>query len=101
MGYELCGGVTMEEVDGESIFTTKQGDAAVLNETAAYIVKLLLDGAGHDAAMEKAAEIYEADRETIRRDIWELMRELTQKELICPCCRQADERMAAATIGEA
>ncbi len=82
MKYKLYKGVTIEHVDGHNVLITERGDAAVLNETAEYILGLLLDGTDYEAVIQKTAKIYKLDRDIVSGDFEKLVRELMDKELI-------------------
>ncbi len=83
MNYKLCEGVTIEHVDGHSILITEKGDAAVLNETAEFILDLIIiNGADDKAAIQKTSEIYNVDSNIVNSDVEKLVCELADKELI-------------------
>jgi hypothetical protein len=84
MNYKLCEDVTIEEVDNNSILVSEKGDAAILNETAAQILKLLLAGQEVQKIAEIIAKDYGIDEHTVRNDVEELICELADKKLVLP-----------------
>jgi hypothetical protein len=82
MNYKLCEGVTIEHVDGHGILITEKGDAAVLNETAEFILSLLINGNDDKVAIQKVAETYNVDNSIVNSDVEKLVCELADKELI-------------------
>lgn len=82
MSYKLGNGVTIENVDGNSILITERGDAAVLNETGAYILDLLLKNNGYEDVIDKIKEIYKVDSNIVGNDVQKLVCELINKGLI-------------------
>lgn len=83
MKYELCEGVTIENIDGQNILTTERGDAAVLNETAQAILSHVLGETDCTSAVQKLADVYNVDSNTVREDAEQLLSELMEKQLIC------------------
>jgi len=83
MSFILENGVSIECVDGQSIMITAVGDAAVLNETADYMLKELLKGVEKDAIVNMIVTKYEIDVDTVLKDLDNLVHELMNKKLIC------------------
>ena len=84
MKYELCDGVTIENIDGETILITSKGDTAVLNESAQAILSHVLSGVDCTSAVQTVADMYDADSTTIRDDAKRFLSRLMEKELIKP-----------------
>ena len=82
MKYGLCTDVTIENIDGQSILITKNGDAAVLNETAHTILSYVLNGVDCTSTATKLADVYHIDEHTISEDMKRLVSELVDKKLI-------------------
>ena len=82
MKYQLSRGVTIERVDGQSIMITEAGDAAVLNETAGYILDHLLNGEKIDTIVQSTLQNYEVEYSVVTKDIEALLLALKNKGLI-------------------
>lgn len=82
MGYKLCERVSIEHVDGHDILITERGDAAVLNETAEYVLNCLLNRIGYEEVIQKTSEIYDTDSSIVTKDVEVLVCELMNKELL-------------------
>ncbi|WP_041559610.1 PqqD family protein [Afipia carboxidovorans] len=82
MGVQLTPGTSLTTIEGKSVlFSVKTGESYGLNDMAAEMLKLCLEG-GVDHAAERLAQDYNAPLEEIRNDINELARDLVQAKLV-------------------
>lgn len=82
MDVQLTPGTSLTIIEGKSVlFSVKTGASYGLNETAAQMLKLGLEG-GLDHAAEWISQNYNAPIEEIRRDLDELARTLVQAKLV-------------------
>jgi len=82
MGVQLTPGTSLTTIEGKSVlFSVKTGESYGLNDMAAEMLKLCLEG-GVDHAAERLAQDYNAPLEEIRNDINELTRDLVQAKLV-------------------
>lgn len=80
--YALFDGVSLNEIDGKTVlFSLKTGDSFGLNESAAIMLKKVIDD-GFSAALDACAELFEADRAIIETDLRELLAELEGNQLL-------------------
>lgn len=82
MSVQLTPGTSLTTIEGKSVlFSVKTGESYGLNDMAAEMLKLCLEG-GVDHAAERLAQDYNAPLEEIRNDINELARDLVQAKLV-------------------
>ena len=82
MSVQLTPGTSLTTIEGKSVlFSVKTGESYGLNDMAAEMLKLCLEG-GVDHAAERLARDYNAPLEEIRNDINELARDLVQAKLV-------------------
>ena len=82
MGVQLTPGTSLTTIEGKSVlFSVKTGESYGLNEMAAEMLRLCLQG-GIDHAAERLAKDYNAPVEEIRNDIDGLARSLVQAKLV-------------------
>lgn len=82
MGVQLTPGTSLTTIEGKSVlFSVKTGESYGLNDMAAEMLKLCLEG-GVDHAAERLAQDYNAPFEEIRNDINEFARDLVQAKLV-------------------
>ncbi|BEV46139.1 PqqD family protein [Afipia carboxidovorans] len=82
MSVQLTPGTSLTTIEGKSVlFSVKTGESYGLNDMAAEMLKLCLEG-GVDHAAERLAQDYNAPLEEIRNDINELTRDLVQAKLV-------------------
>jgi hypothetical protein len=78
----LSPGITLTHIEGKDVlFSVHTGDSYGLNETAARMLRLALEG-DLDEAAARLAEEYGATRGEIRADLDDLVTELTNLKLI-------------------
>lgn len=82
MEIRLAPGTSMTSIEGKSVlFSVRTGESYGLNEVAAQMLRLGLEG-GLDHAARCLAKEYSARVEEIRSDLDELARDLMQAKLI-------------------
>lgn len=82
MRIQLTPGTTLTTIEGKSVlFSVKTGESYGLNETAAEMLKLGLEG-GVDHAVAWFAQNYNVPAEEIRSDLDELARDLVRVKLV-------------------
>lgn len=82
MGIRLAAGTSLTIIEGKSVlFSVKTGESYGLNEVAARMLELGLEG-GLAYAAERLAKDYDAPVDEIRNDLDELARDLAQARLI-------------------
>lgn len=82
MDIRLTPGTSLTTIEGKSVlFSVKTGESFGLNEVAAQMLKLGLEG-GLDHAAQCLAKDYNAPLEEIRSDLDELARNLVQAKLV-------------------
>ncbi|MCO5131569.1 MAG: PqqD family protein [Xanthobacteraceae bacterium] len=78
---QLTPGTSLTTIEGKSVlFSVKTGESYGLNETAAEMLRLGLDG-GIDHAVAWFAQNYDVPAEEIRSDLEELARDLVKVKL--------------------
>jgi len=81
MRIQLTPGTSLTSIEGKSVlFSVKTGESYGLNETAAEMLKLGLEG-GIDHAVAWFVQNYDAPPDEIRGDIDELARDLERVKL--------------------
>jgi VIT1/CCC1 family predicted Fe2+/Mn2+ transporter len=82
MHIRLAPGTTLTLVEGKDVlFSVKSGDSYGLNETAARMLRLGLE-ANLEEVVNRLAEEYGAERNEIREDFEQLVRELVQLKFV-------------------
>ena len=82
--FRLVDGVTLNEIDGKTVlFSMKSGDSFGLNESAAVLLKSLLDS-DFDSAVAACAQLFEVTEDVIRPDLTELIEHLTGEGILVP-----------------
>jgi VIT1/CCC1 family predicted Fe2+/Mn2+ transporter len=82
MHIRLAPGTTLTIVEGKDVlFSVKSGDSYGLNETAARMLRLGLE-ANLEEVVNRLAEEYGAERNEIREDFEQLVRELVQLKFV-------------------
>ena len=82
MHIRLAPGTTLTNVEGKDVlFSVKTGDSYGLNETAARMLRVGC-GANLDEAVDQLAAEYSVERNEIRDDFKELVRELVQLKFV-------------------
>jgi uncharacterized protein YlzI (FlbEa/FlbD family) len=82
MHIRLAPGTTLTLVEGKDVlFSVKSGDSYGLNETAARMLRLGLE-ADLEEVVNRLAEEYGAERNEIREDFEQLVRELVQLKFV-------------------
>ena len=81
MQVRLSPGTSLTVIEGKSVlFSVKSGESYGLNETAAQMLRLSLEG-GLSATAAQLAQDYEAPVEEIRCDLEALMQDLVRAKL--------------------
>lgn len=81
MRIQLTAGTSLTTIEGKSVlFSVKTGESYGLNETAAEMLRLGLEG-GIDHAVELLAQNYNAPAAEIRSDLDELTHDLVRVKL--------------------
>lgn len=81
MRIQLTAGTSLTTIEGKSVlFSVKTGESYGLNETAAEMLRLGLEG-GIDHAVELLAQNYNAPTAEIRSDLHELTQDLVRVKL--------------------
>ncbi len=84
MNIRLAAGTTLTSVEGTDVlFSVRTGESYGLNETAAQMIRLSLQGGVGQAATQMAAE-YGVNADDIRGDIVQLIQELVQLRMVEP-----------------
>ena len=84
MNIRLAAGTTLTSIEGKDVmFSVRSGESYGLNETAAQMVRLSLQGGVAQAATRMAAD-YGVSADEIRGDIEQLVRELVQLRMVEP-----------------
>ncbi len=82
MHIRLAPGTTLTNVEGKDVlFSVKSGDSYGLNETAARMLRVGLEANLEDAVNQLAGE-YGVERQEIRDDFDEIVRELVQLKFV-------------------
>jgi hypothetical protein len=82
MRIQLTPGTSLTTIEGKSVlFSVKTGESYGLNETAAEMLKLGLEG-GIDHAVAWFAQNYDVPAAEIRSDLDELARDLVRVKLV-------------------
>lgn len=74
--------VTLKEIDGQTVlFSKKTGDFFGLNDSAAFLLKMLVEG-DFDSTLERASTLFKVEPAELRRDLEEIIADLEGKELL-------------------
>lgn len=82
MRYELSNGTMVDDVDGTNVITTSDGNAAVLNEMAGVMLRLLLETQDVDATVMSIVETCDVNEQTVKVDIGELVSNLASNGVL-------------------
>ena len=85
MIYELCEGVTLEDVDGSTVLIDEQGNAAILNDMATDILPRLLSPIDHVELYKIISDEYGVSLNTSCSDIDDFISEMIDKGLLQQC----------------
>jgi hypothetical protein len=80
--YELSSGTVIENVDGTSVVTSSNGDAAVLNETAGAMLESLLETQDIDATVMSIVERYDVSEQDARTDVSNFIADLAKTGIL-------------------
>ena len=80
---KLCSGISTADVEyGTALLDEDRGMYWNLNPTGALILRTLLDGGTVEQAVRALTDEYEVNRDSARRDVEELVRDLCSAELV-------------------
>lgn len=82
MKYKVCIDVTVEEVDGCLAMVTSNGDVAVLNDVASFILAQVMNNEDDKTVAEVLLQNYDVDSETATTDVKKIIEDLCEKKLI-------------------
>jgi hypothetical protein len=82
MELRLREGAAIEDIDGELVIVTEDGDAAVMNETAGLVLREILKHNDTEEITEKLVATFDIDGPTAERDLQAVLAELLEKELL-------------------
>lgn len=73
--------VVIQKIDGQDVlFSKKTGDFFGINESAAFMLKLLID-TDFQSAIRQASDAFNVDQDTIASDLMELVDSLVASKL--------------------
>lgn len=73
--------VVIQQIDGQDVlFSKKTGDFFGINESAAFMLKILID-TDFQTAIRQASSSFNVDQETIASDLMELVDSLVESNL--------------------
>lgn len=73
--------VVIQQIDGQDVlFSKKTGDFFGINESAAFMLKILID-TDFQSAIRQASSSFNVDQETISSDLMELVDSLVESKL--------------------
>lgn len=73
--------VVIQQIDGQDVlFSKKTGDFFGINESAAFMLKILID-TDFQSAIRQASSSFNVDQETISSDLMDLVDSLVESKL--------------------
>ncbi len=97
MRYQLCQGVSLEELDGNMVIITEKGDAATLNETGSFLLSGLIEQ-GLEETISKLRTEFTGLSRSWYEETEAFISSLKEKNLICEA--ENDQSTAEVKTGE-
>jgi hypothetical protein len=82
MDLRLRDDAVIKNIDGELVVVTKNGDAAVLNETAGFILQELLKQNDVEKTVGKLVAAFDIDELAAKRDLQAILEDFLKKDLL-------------------